>query len=42
MEVEFHGGVGGVVVWMVAVVVVCKPIFMSIPTQLSYIEMKLT
>ena len=33
MEVEFHGG------WVV--VVVCKPIFVSIPTQLSYVEVVL-
>ena len=30
MEVEFHGGGG--------VVLVCKPIFMSFPTQFGYVE----
>ena len=39
MEVEFHGRVGGVGGWVV--VVVCKPIFVSIPTQLNYVEVVL-
>ena len=38
MEVEFHGGWVGGVGW---VVVVCKAIFVSIPTQLRLVEVVL-